>query len=701
MGIERPCMHQPTEASVSLPRHLRASAPRSLLALALLTSCAANVDSGMSPEQDPHFDTGRTKSDGGANGDSNFCSDLGAPCTIGEGDCDVDAECGAGAVCGSNNGANFGMPLRHDVCWAAHCEDGVLSGDETSPDWGGSCSESAASVPVLVGPSPGATLGEAPALAVQVDDADGDALTVRFRGRPTSGAGDDFTVIALPDTQWYTCACEDDFTVDTFHAQTQWIAAQREARNVAFVTQLGDCVEHADVRDEWANADAAMATLEDPVLTGLDEGIPFAVAVGNHDQVPRGDPNGDTSLYNETFGVERFAGRAYYGGHYGENNDNSYQRFQAGGSWYLVVHLEYDANASSDVLAWASGLLSTYEDHHAIVVSHRLLGADASWENQGRLTYAALADHPNLILMLAGHVQGEARRTDVSAAGTVHTLLADYQDRPRGGDGWMRVLTFSPSAGTVHVQTYSPTLDAWETDDNSDFVLEVDLRQRAWPVIGEVTVAAGDVAELPWPDANNGAYEWYVEVDDGNSVTTSSVWAFDADGCHDGAPGDAVFCTADCPCDVGEGDCDNDAECASGLSCTPNVGATYGFEASTDVCEPTCASSLVNGDGAYCSPECPCDAGQGDCDNDAECGDGLVCVMNVGATFGLDPSTDVCKADCHAGAPGSGAYCSPGCPCDEGQGDCDTDADCQEGLTCTNNVGATYGFGRSTDVCTR
>ena len=39
------------------------------------------------------------------------------------------------------------------------------------------------------------------------------------------------------------------------------------------------------------------------------------------------------------------------------------------------------------------------------------------------------------------------------------------------------------------------------------------------------------------------------------------------------------------PCMVGEGDCDSDTECQTGLLCSPDVGARYGLPASYDVCE--------------------------------------------------------------------------------------------------------------------
>jgi hypothetical protein len=51
-----------------------------------------------------------------------------------------------------------------------------------------------------------------------------------------------------------------------------------------------------------------------------------------------------------------------------------------------------------------------------------------------------------------------------------------------------------------------------------------------------------------------------------------------------------------------------------------------------------------NGNDSFCTEACPCDIGQGDCDNSNQCRGGLVCAANVGADFGLDPGADVCVA---------------------------------------------------------
>ena len=93
------------------------------------------------------------------------------------------------------------------------------------------------------------------------------------------------------------------------------------------------------------------------------------------------------------------------------------------------------------------------------------------------------------------------------------------------------------------------------------------------------------------------------------------------------SPGDNDYCAVNGPCGAGEGDCDGNHECQAGLICRNNVGATYGFQAIVDVC----VASAV-GDNDYCAVNGPCGAGEGDCDGNHECQAGLICRNNVGAT---------------------------------------------------------------------
>lgn len=332
---------------------------------------------------------------------------------------------------------------------------------------------------------------------------------VRFEGRVQWTPGEDFSIIALPDTQFYACDCRGG-SVDTFYAQTGWVASVRDERNVKFVTQLGDCVESGDeAPEEWVVADTAFTMVE-------DAGIPFGIAVGNHDQTPFGDPDGATEQYNATFGTERFEGYDWYGGHRGDDNDNHYELFSAGGLDWIIVHVEYDQSATSDLADWADEVLDEHPGRLAIIVSHYLLNPGGDFSTQGELIDEALRDH-DVVAMLAGHLTDEELRSDVHGDHTVHTMLSDYQSLANGGDGWLRILTFSPANDTIDVETYSPTRGEFEEDDNSRFALERTL-DAPWTDLGWSS------SEVTWEGLEpETTYEWRTVEEDG---TISGPWTF-------------------------------------------------------------------------------------------------------------------------------------------------------------------------------
>ncbi len=390
--------------------------------------------------------------------------------------------------------------------------------------------------PVIVLPTDGATgVVTNPDMIVNVSDPDGDPLTVTYFGRLKSAApAPDFTIIAVPDTQNYADGAPNG-DESIMYSQLQWIASQRAARNIAFVTQLGDCVQNGDNGGndiEWQRADTAWDFVEVP-YAGFPHGIPYGIAVGNHDQSPNGDPNGTTTFFNQFFGEVRFQGRAYYGGHYGTNNDNHYQLFSASGMDFIIIHLEYDPAANPAVLAWANGLLQANPTRRGIVVSHHFvnIGNPGSFGTQGQATYNALRGNPNFFLMLNGHVHGEGRRQDTFNGSTVNSLLSDYQARTNGGDGWLRIMTFKPSLNQVDVQTYSTTLGQFETDADSQFSFTYDMSGSGSPFtqIGQNTNVPGltSLSSFTWTGRAAGSdYEWYVGVTDGEFTVTSPILDF-------------------------------------------------------------------------------------------------------------------------------------------------------------------------------
>jgi len=372
--------------------------------------------------------------------------------------------------------------------------------------------------PILVTPPDGGTAETLDVeLTVAVTDPEADTLSVAWFGRSVSA--DRFVLVALPDTQHYSQSFP-----STFQAQTQWIVDNQASMNIAYVAHLGDIVETPGVTRQWLNADIAMSTLD------LLPGLAYGFGVGNHDQDPIGDPAG-TANFNLYFPFTRYEGVAsWYGGHCGTDNDNHYVLFSAGGMDFVVVHLEYDPSADPAVLAWAESVLQAHLARRAIVVSHYIInpGNPGPYGFQGWSIYQSLKDNPNLFLMLCGHAPGEGRSMSIFNGTIVNTLLADYQDRPNGGDGWLRILEFVPADNAINVTTYSPTLDRFETDADSRFTIAYDMGGTSFTGIGTVTdVASGAEASMMWPGLERDrAYEWYAAVSDGQSTTTGPVWFF-------------------------------------------------------------------------------------------------------------------------------------------------------------------------------
>lgn len=196
-------------------------------------------------------------------------------------------------------------------------------------------------------------------------------------------------------------------------------------------------------------------------------------------------------------------------------------------------------------------------------------------------------------------------------------------------------------------------------------------------VVGQLTGACGTQTSNPCNSSANatidGALAAYY-----NSI---SQWLDPQTGnCHSGAIGGASYCSASCPCEDGEGDCDSNAECVAGTTCVSNVGPNYGWASWVDVCETANCHSGANGNANYCSNSCTCAAGEGDCDSDAQCDPGLECVDNVGPDYGFASWVDMCEepaqsnpnscvGNCGSQAPG-GCWCDSACA---SYGDCCSD----------------------------
>ncbi len=170
------------------------------------------------------------------------------------------------------------------------------------------------------------------------------------------------------------------------------------------------------------------------------------------------------------------------------------------------------------------------------------------------------------------------------------------------------------------------------------------------------------------------------------------------------APGHPDYCFECGPCVAGEGGCEADSECVSGLACSTGAGPDFGFGPSVNVCLAKAQCDLDPGDPDYCRLCGPCGFGVGDCDDNRECQGGLTCLDDVGADFGLAPSTDVCafrELDFCPLEPGDPDYCEACGPCRPGDGNCKSGSECATFASCIEDIGPEFGFPAGTNLCLR
>lgn len=270
-------------------------------------------------------------------------------------------------------------------------------------------------------------------------------------------SNEDFTVVVLPDTQGYV----EDYPW-LFDSQTQWIVDNKETLNIVFVSQLGDLVNDPDNLMQWENANKSMSKLGD--------NVPWAVLPGNHDMF-----EGNLTNYNTYFGYARFSGKSWYGGtHAAGDNANNYELFSAGGNGYIIFHIQY--NPSDDVLFWASNVISQYPERRVIVSTHDYLMGFAKRGQRSdigeRIWHSLIRPHADQIfLVLCGHAGVEDLIIDTVDGHVVYQMLADYQNKSNVESGWLRLLQFCPEQNTIQVKTYSPYLNKYKTDPESDLTL--------------------------------------------------------------------------------------------------------------------------------------------------------------------------------------------------------------------------------------
>lgn len=294
-------------------------------------------------------------------------------------------------------------------------------------------------------------------------------------GEPPLPQEGSFTVVVLPDTQNY---CQR--YPQNYFAQTTWIVDQKKARNIVGVLHLGD-ITNRNTPEQWEVAQKAMQQ--------LDGHVPYFIVPGNHDYSEMGRASDRTTLLNDYFPISRYRDLPTFGGAYDrepERMENTFHRFNVGDRKLLVLGLEFGPR--KDVVRWANEVVAKHADHEVILITHAYMYYDETrydWKTYGQeqkwnphaypLAKASSEDvmdgtelwdhlvsrHENFILTLNGHVLGDglARMTSTTPGGRdVHQLLVNFQMKPNGGDGWLRLLEFRKDGNILQTYDYSPVL---------------------------------------------------------------------------------------------------------------------------------------------------------------------------------------------------------------------------------------------------
>ena len=316
-----------------------------------------------------------------------------------------------------------------------------------------------------------------------------------------------WSLIMLPDTQHYV---DSSTRVGGFVAQTTWIVDHLDSRNIAFVTHIGDIVQHGSSTTEWERSEQAM-----DILHGQ---VPYGACVGDHDYNDEEMRSSGAEKYLERYGASRYAGMPWYGGS-SPDGKSHYQRFTADGREFINISLEWEAGGSvydpTSPLGWARTILDANPTTPTIISTHSYVWDKSGEEGRtngieedeadgssGEMLWSDLvANSPQVFMVVGGNFHkagsqydpddpgatsndGEFHQVSTNLAGLpVYEMLANYQDYPNGGDGWLRIIEFIDGGGAggldrIAVQTYSPTLDAYQTDGRSEFHFDLDFAAR-------------------------------------------------------------------------------------------------------------------------------------------------------------------------------------------------------------------------------
>ena len=303
-------------------------------------------------------------------------------------------------------------------------------------------------------------------------------------GEPKLDYAQSASIIMLGDTQTYTPKMQNQGILDLM---TSWIAVNAKTLNIKAVVGVGDIVEHNGTLDYFhhsANQNRTqMWKCVSRCFERLDNRLPCILSTGNHDYGSywawHEDAKG-TSFFSKYFDPARnYLTQEALATVYRENKgyaidrlENALYKIDMGGNWGTLYFLVLEYYPRPEILDWARKLLAEkYAKERVVLVTHQMIhynnkiarGAMDTWEK-------LVAISPNIKMVLCGHSCEDISDFEKSvgfltaknsSGGDVQIMMFNPQCigggfAGNGGDGWLRILEFTPDGKTINVKTYSP-----------------------------------------------------------------------------------------------------------------------------------------------------------------------------------------------------------------------------------------------------
>lgn len=270
---------------------------------------------------------------------------------------------------------------------------------------------------------------------------------------------DTFSIAVIPDTQNEVMPTSGP----RFANRVGWLVSQQRTLDLRYAVQIGDLTN-------WGHVDPAQFARASADAAPLEAAVPWSVAAGNHDTAavcaggsacPGANTNvtvRDVSTFARWFPPSRFPNLR--GTYEAGRSENSYSTFSAGGKEWLVLTLELWPRTA--VIDWANRVVAANSTRNVIVNTHAYLTSTGSISTSsggyGANSPKYLFDHlvrvhPNIVMVLSGHVGQAAVRTDTGVQGNkIVSFLQCFHSTTNP----VRIVQIDTRAGTVTSSVYAP-----------------------------------------------------------------------------------------------------------------------------------------------------------------------------------------------------------------------------------------------------